>query len=520
MLLANTIAPQMPHYGWSNIDEILRGIAASDVMLECGFSDRVTSFVCLGATNAKGKYLSRLFTAFEQYDRYALSCGMDTDAKQISPRLHPAVLDEKTRIVSYPEERHLYLTGNLPLPCPKCSEPVYAIGRWPGSSCSEVLEYDCCGGLFYYLRPFREWGFDKAVYVPDEDTVYHHDHLYARKELLQSAFFGFCRKLAKAVEYAHNNGFVNEQHGLGETLPVVLGRGENNPGHVLFEDLAGMYLLDRGLRRSGNTELFSVIVQQSARWFEPLLDILPSERIVDTIYIPNGISSIMKWCLESGQPLVHVKVHPCWPHTTPGSEAVEDMRRKITALPERYGVSVKKRGVRVLFPLRVHNRSWEPQAENVGIVMDYVRERCPDATFVLHGVGTCDSAFDSFRRMAEVHDDVTLLFDAELPCVLAEYGAADLVLGPVGSGFWWAGMYGTPSITIHPENNPDNVELGGWVLPPNEGCKPFFLSLVPEQQCVCLEECAPDRKAYEALSLPVSKVLEAVQNVLTKEFSR
>ena len=87
-------------------------------------------------------------------------------------------------------------------------------------------------------------------------------------------------------------------------------------------------------------------------------------------------------------------------------------------------------------------------------------------------------------------------------------------MGPIGSGFWWAGLFGVPSVTIHPKNNPDAVEQGAWILPPPKGtCSPF-LALNPNQRCAVVEEKNSDRKTYGSLKPPVGEVIRAIDEIL------
>lgn len=526
MLYANRIARGLAPEAWAEVQAVLDGGQPGPALLAAGFprplrpaaaADPAATCRRLTPGTLDTPYADRLHTAFDAYDRYAASCGDPGPAKRLSPVVAAAVLDRGGRYAAYPEERHLYATGNLPLPCPTCGKPTPAIGRWPGSACAEILEYSCCGSEFLYLRPFREWAFDKAVFAPASHTLYHHGHQYAREAFLTGAYAALQRNLAKALLFIRDNGPVREQEAVTDTVAVMLGRGEMNPGHVIFEDFAGIMLLDQALRDSGRRPRFRVVTPDSARWYEDLGAALPDECQWEVERVPHGLVEAMGWCLRTARPLVQVKVHPCWPHTLPGDPGIEALRRAIVSIPARRGVAVAKSGLHVLFPLRVHNRAWQPQADNVRAVMACIEARRNPVHFVLHGVGAEDPQYDPFRTLAAERSNVSLLFDPSLPEVLAEYAAADLVVGPIGSGFWWAGMHGAPCVTIHPKRNPATVELGDWILPPAPGRKPLFLSLLPGQQCICLEEDVEERATYGALTLPVAPALEAVRRMLHLE---
>lgn len=496
-----------------NLEALLAHGFPGELMDDGGDRPGAIKCICLGSGAKQSRYAADLLDAFDDYERFADTREMPSGGKLLSP-VFPAVhYLAAFRIAAYPEERHLLTHGNLPLPCPECGRIVHAVGRGPVSSMAEYFEYDCCHP-FYYLRPFREWAFDKSVYDPVANILYHHGHNYARREFLVRTFESFRQNLAVCVQKILQGGAIREPESLNDTIPVLIGRGEFNPGHIIFEDLAGIFLLCEAMETCRIPGKLDVLVSEKAKWFEPLLGILPAHRVARVTTVPSDMARITSLLCRKGLALVNPKVHPCWPHTLNGCGYLKQMCQRIRALADRNGPGACKDAMRVVFPLRVHNRCWEPLFENVQQVIKHIRAYYGDVRFILHAVGAEDPAYFPFRETAEKHDDVELLFDAQLVEVLSQFCVADLCIGPIGSGFWWAGLFGVPSVTIHPKNKPDTVELGEWILPPSEGLNPPFLTLEPDQRCVVVEEKNADREAYGALSLPVDRVLGAVDEIL------
>lgn len=529
MLFANRIAKSLkPPEIWHDIEVFMQEGHVSHVLARAGFPENISSSSLREPTSEityrrlqpevlTSPYETALFTAFNDYDRYAASFGDSRKGRQLSPLVSEHILKRGGRYIAFAEDSFLFKTGNLPLPCPVCGQATPAAGRWPACAYIEIFEYACCGSEFHYLRPYREWCFDKAIYVPASRTLYHNGHIHTRDEFLIGGYIGFQRSMAKALLFIQRNGPIAEQVTTSDNIAIMLGRGEMNPGHIIFEDFAGIVLLAKALQESGHRGCFDIILQESVSWYEDLLTVLPQKCDLKVERISNGMVEAMDWCLREARPLVMVMVHPCWPHTLPKNISIEEIRQAIISIPAKKGVFVKKTCLRVLFPLRVHNRSWEPQVDNVKAVITFVEKYYGAAHFILHGVGGQDPQYDQFRSLSEEKDNVSLLFDSALSKVLAEYAAADLVAGPIGSGFWWAGMHGTPCVTIHPKKDRDTVELGNWILPPGKGKKPYFLSFIEEQKCISIEENTQGRKAYGALTLPVSEVLEAVRTMILQE---
>ncbi|WP_155315063.1 hypothetical protein [Desulfosarcina alkanivorans] len=527
MLLAKALTHSLPDVpGW---DLNAEGALDLDSLSALGFPGKLavggvhqpgtTQCVCIGPGGGESGYPGDLLIAFDDYERFADSREIPSEKEILSPVLPAEQSLAPFRIAAYPEERYLFTRGNLPLPCPKCGRIVHAVGRGPVSSMSEYFEYECCHP-FYYFRPFREWAFDKAVYDPATNTLFHHGHRYARQEFLVRMFEDFRRNLAVCLRGIFQGRETRKQQLPNDTIPVLFGRGEFNPGHIIFEDLAGAFLLCEAMDASGVDGRLDILVSEKARWYEPLLKILPGHRVARVTRTPSDSADITSWLCGRGLPLVNPKVHPCWPHTINGCRYLEKMCARITGLSGRKISDSGSNAMRVVFVIRTHNRCWEPLFENVQQVIGYIERHYIPAHFVLHAVGTNDSACEPFRNLAARRKNVTLLFDAPLLDVLSQYGAADLCVGPIGSGFWWAGLFGVPSVTIHPENRPDTVEQGEWILPPPKGrCSPF-LAVELGQRCVAVEEKNANRETYGALRAPVDKVLRAVDEILRPTLKR
>ncbi len=419
------------------------------------------------------------------------------------------------RIASTAEDTLLLRSGSLPMPCPRCGQTCWAESRTPLDATKETLGYACCE-LFFLLRPIREWSFERALYRPARGAVTHAAHRHFARRHLESSLVALIRVVARGVLAPSRS--APAFGGAHSGLDVVFGRRESNPGHLIFEDLAAIAQLARVFRGVRPTPTLTVHVTPEAQWYAPLVQGIAWPGSLHVRFWNDSTEELALWLSAQGRSPWSATVRPCWPHTL---GPCDDLRALVAGIRRFAGTrrgahGAARKAARIVIPLRAGSRVWEPLAENLGHLLSHLGQRRFECEFTVHAVGSKPGdALDAVRSLARRRDDVRLLFDPTLLETLQTYRDADLCVGPIGSAFWWAGLFATPSVTLHPPHDPEGVELGDWILPPCDGKPPHFLSIDRAQRFVALEDDSTRGRApYGPIRVDVEAVCAASEHLL------
>ncbi len=401
--------------------------------------------------------------------------------------------------------------------CPACDGAVRSTASGFVSNRFEYRAFSCCGAPFYLISCFRRRGeYCVGLVEPDRARLHVRPGRVWQETgadtLFVDALLGFKERcvdvaLAATEDDAEQTPAGPHPHSL------VLGRGDPNPGHVLFQDLT--LILRRLAAHPADAPPLRIYVPTEGHWYIPLVREAVGEANAEILRFRASFDRMSSSLAREGQYVENEVVVDPWPDSRNHSPEIARILTACEALARRGDSPFSGEALfspRIVLHVRLGNRRWAPVAQNVKALCDRLKSQYRRARFVIHAEGATDGGEgEALRRLSASRDDITTLFDPSIESLLATIGHADLCLGPIGSGFWWAGLLDVSAVTLHPHGDRSNITIYEWIAAPPKGQAPPFLGLHERAVCRCIEE--PPREAprvpFEDLSIDPEVVARA-----------
>ncbi len=415
--------------------------------------------------------------------------------------------------------------------CPACDRAVRGSASGFVSNRFEYRAFRCCDRAFYLISCFRRRGdYCLAVIEPERARL----HLRPGRILLETgadtlfveALLCFKERAVEVAMEAAGSGASDRAPTGPHPASLVLGRGDANPGHVLFQDLA---LIVRRLDgHPADAAPLRIYVPYEGQWYMPLLEEVVGGRRAEILRFRASFDRMSSSLAREGQYVENDVIEESWPASRSHSAETDRIVHACAVLAAR-GTSAFELGTcngrhaadgaeaRIVLHARFGSRRWAPVGESIAAFRDRLAERMGRVQLVVHAEGGAESAdAHAVRSLCESRSDMALLLDPSIETLLATVGDSDLCVGPIGSGFWWAGLLDVSALTLHPHGDRSNIIIYEWIAAPPAGEAPPFLRLLDRARFRCLEEPprATPRVPFEDLQVDPLRVADEAISLL------
>lgn len=386
--------------------------------------------------------------------------------------------------------------------CPRCGRMLSISHCGYLNHIYAFLKARCCDATLYVLFCFRRPRTHPAALLdPEAERLFVMPGESWLEDGTDWVLWQAMHDLGKRVRAEKGR---SEAEFIQNDSPHIIGRGTANPGHMMFQDIVGVFDLLAQQKNRGRP--VSILCTAEAEWIFPLVEAMfPKEDVVRTKRCFNELALSMD----------NAKVSPnipdvrmAWPDSRNISSALTTLTDTFLRLGNQ-GTSCFDSGTVIMIHARFGPRSWEPTVSNLLKFIQQMNNQIRESRFVVHAV--TDSRNPELLEFSEAVSDmenVAVLLNPTIVNLSANILRSSVSVGVIGTGFWWPSLGDVPSVTLHPDGDTSNIVIYEWIACPVNGEKPLYCRMLSADRWIGITEHRDmPRNPFDAIHIPVREVV-------------